>query len=86
MGKTKGLQVRYFFDHIEIPCNYFNVNDDLNGLLISKILFRNRYKGFPAEGDNTLGRIDIFMLLDLLGTNDPEPTVVSSQQSTHVSL
>ena len=25
------------------------------------------------------------MLLDLLGTNDPEPTVVSSQQSTHVS-
>jgi hypothetical protein len=26
------------------------------------------------------------MLLDLLGTNDPEPTIVSSQQSTHVSL
>ena len=24
------------------------------------------------------------MLLDLLGTNDPEPTIVSSQQSTHV--
>ena len=63
-----------------------NVNDDSNCLSISKILLRNRYKGFPAEGDNTLGRIDIFMLLDLLGTNDPEPTVVSSQQSTHVSL
>jgi len=42
-----------------------------------------RYQGFPPEGTNTLKRIDIFMLLDLLGTNDPEPTVVSSQQSTH---
>jgi len=42
-----------------------------------------RYKGFPTQGDNTLGRIDIFMLLDLLGTNDPEPTITSSQSSTH---
>ena len=50
------------------------------------MLLINRYEGIPLEGDNTLGRIDIFMLLDLLGTNDPEPTVVSSQQSTHVSL
>ena len=42
-----------------------------------------RYRGSPPQGDNTLGRIDIFMLLDLLGTNDPEPTIVSSHQSTH---
>lgn len=42
-----------------------------------------RYQGFPPEGVNTLQRIDIFMLLDLLGTNDPEPTIVSSQLSTH---
>jgi len=42
-----------------------------------------RYQGFPPEGTNTLKRIDMFMLLDLLGTNDPEPTIVSSQQSTH---
>ena len=44
-----------------------------------------RFKGFPPKGTNTLQRIDLFMLLDLLGTNDPEPTIISTQQSGHVS-
>ena len=47
---------------------------------------RFRYQSYPPEGENTLGRIDVFMLLDLIGTNNPEPTIVSSQQSTHVSI
>ena len=50
------------------------------------MLLINRYEGIPLEGDNTLGRIDVFMLLDLLGTNNPEPTITSSQQSTHVRI
>ena len=44
-----------------------------------------RYQNSPPGGDSTLGRIDILMLLDLLGTNKPEPTVISSNQNTHVS-
>ena len=31
-GKNKGATGYILFDHIEILCNYFNVNDDLNGL------------------------------------------------------
>lgn len=42
-----------------------------------------RYQGYPPQGDKTLGRIDMLMLLDLLGTNQPEPTVLSSNQKTH---
>ena len=31
-GKNKEATGKIFFDHIELPCNYFNVNDDSNGL------------------------------------------------------
>jgi len=75
-----------FFDGEEAFKNW-NARDSIYGSRNLAALWEKqrgyRYKGFPTEGDNTLGRIDIFMLLDLLGTNDPEPTVVSSQQSTH---
>ena len=66
-------------------CNYTIL--DLSGCVVykSKYDICYRFKGFPPKGTNKLQRIDLFMLLDLLGTNDPEPTILSTQQSGHVS-
>ena len=61
-----------------------NIIKALDEKLINTFWFF-RHQGFPRQGDNTLGRIDVFMLLDLLGANNPEPTILSGHQATHVS-
>jgi len=86
-SKNSEVTLQFVFFDGEEAFKQWSATDSLYGSRNLASVWENehgfRFKGFPPKGTNTLQRIDLFMLLDLLGTNDPEPTVISTQQSGH---